>query len=105
MEGWFPCRHGEQTCSRIVQAAERRAQPDERSREVLPADPAAGLPGLTKTRRNSAERNALPNVGVDARCQSISGQGEVQLDISLHGRDSMALRRVCVELDDHRRAA
>ncbi len=92
MEGWFPCRHGEQTCSRIAQAAECRAQPDERSREVLPADPAAGLPRLTKTRRNSSERNALPYVGVDARCQSIPGQGEVRLDTSLYGRTSVVVR-------------
>ncbi len=86
MEGWFPCRYEEQTCSRIAQAAERRAQPDERSREVLPADPMAGLPYLMKTRKNSAKLNALPNVEVDARCPSIPDQGEVRFDTSLHGR-------------------
>ncbi len=30
--------------------------------------------------------NALPIVGVDARCQSIPGQGHVSLDTSLYGR-------------------
>ncbi len=97
MEGWFPCRYEEQICSRIAQAAECRAQPDERSREILLTDPAAGLPHLMKTRKRSDELNALPNVRVDARCQSIPGPGEVRLDTSLHGRDSMALGRVCVE--------
>ena len=92
MEGWFPCRHGERICSRIAQAAETRAKHDERSREVLPADPTAGLPRLTKTRRNSSQHNALPNVGVDARCQSIPGPGEVRLDTSLHGRDSTSVQ-------------
>ena len=96
MEGWFPCCHGEQTCSRIAQAAECRAQPDERSREILLTDPTAGLPYLMKTWKNSAELNALPNVGVDARCQSIPGQGQVRLDTSLYGRKNKLRNRTSV---------
>ena len=90
MEGWFPCRYGEQTCLRIAKAAECRAQHDERSKGVLPADHAAGLLRLTKTGRNSSQGNALPIVGVDARCQSIPGQGDVLLDTSLYGRSHNA---------------
>ena len=96
MEGWFPCRYEEQTCSRIAQAAECRAQPDERSREILLTDPAAGLPHLMKTRKNSAELNALPNVEVDARCPSIPDQGEVRFDTSLHGRNFKVRNRANV---------
>ena len=86
MEGWFPCRYGEQPWLRIVKAAECRAQFTERSRRMLPADPAAELPRITKTRRNASERNALPSEGVDARCQSTPSEGEVRFDTSLHGR-------------------
>jgi hypothetical protein len=94
MEGWFPCRHGEQTCLQIAQAVECRAQHDERSNGVLSTDPVAGLLRLTKTGRNSSQLNALPIVGVDARCQSKPVQGEVLLDTSLYGRRSSTSRKL-----------
>jgi hypothetical protein len=67
----------------IAEAAERLARKDGRSTP----DAWYGL----------HPRNALPDARVDAGCKNTPVEGEVSLDIPLYGRDSMALRRVCVE--------
>ena len=89
MEGWSRSRTGARTCLPIAEAAERLARKDERSTP----DAWYGL----------RPRNALPDARVDAGCKNTPVEGELFLDILLYGRDSMALRRECVDLDDRLR--
>jgi hypothetical protein len=90
MEGWFPLERGEQICLTIAEAAERDPELDDGSRGGLPSDPAARLLRPELTRDNAAQREALPNAGVDAGRNTVPVFGRVSLDILLHGRTDKA---------------
>ncbi len=76
MEGWSRSQTGARNCLPFAKAAERPTREDERSTQ--------------KTRGRLSPRNALPNAGVDAGCNT-SVEGEVSLDTLLHGRKSYPL--------------
>jgi hypothetical protein len=86
MEGWFPFERGEQIRLRIAEAAERNTELDDESQGALPSDPAARLLQPELTQSNTAQRKALLNAGVDAGRKTVPVDGEVSLDIPLHGR-------------------
>jgi hypothetical protein len=86
MEGWFPFEHGEQTCLRIAEAAERNTDLDDGLQGGMLGDPAARLLKMERTRNNAAQSNALPNAGVDAGRKTEPVIGEVSLDILLYGK-------------------
>ena len=90
MEGWFPFRRGEQTCLRIAEAAERDTELNNESQGALPSDPAAKLLQPQLAQSNTAQREALLNAGVDAGRKTVPVNGEVSLDIPLHGRQNKA---------------
>lgn len=81
---WFPLERGEQTCLRIAEAAERDTELNNESQGALPSDPAAKLLQPQLAQRNTAQREALLNAGVDAGRKTVPVNGEVSLDIPLH---------------------
>jgi hypothetical protein len=85
MEGWFPLERGERNRLRIAEAAERHSPLDHGSQGGLSSDRTTRLQ-QKPARSYFALTNALPNARVDAGCESVPVNGEVPLDIPLHGK-------------------
>jgi len=86
MEGWFPPESGEQACLQVAEAAESRADREDRSPSVPPDGPTVERSPLRTARGLAPQRTSPGRRGVDAGRQTVPATGKVSLDILLHGR-------------------